>query len=150
MHPSTQRGGRTVEKWSKGGKRGELRGRRAQNDYVRGNHTLQTIVWAPFETLRPHFPAAQRQRGAKEQQGQGGSVRGWHGMCVSTAKRQVLHKCCTNTKTRTYLKKKKWCAQHGKQLKPFLHNITCQNCSLEKYFAIFGCASYKMSATNLV
>lgn len=122
------------------------------NDYVRGNHTLRTQSYEPpLKTLRPHFQLHRDSEAPKNNRGEkgGGGVKGRHGMCVCPQQR---HKCFTNaaqTLRQELIKKK--CAQHEKQLKKlFLHNnITCQNCSLEKYFAIFGCEFlHKMSATS--
>lgn len=120
------------------------------NDYVRGNHTLRTQSYEPpLKTLRPHFQLHRDSEAPKNNRGEKGGVKGRHGMCVCPQQR---HKCFTNaaqTLRQELIKKK--CAQHEKQLKKlFLHNnITCQNCSLEKYFAIFGCEFlHKMSATS--
>lgn len=110
-------------------------------------HNRTSPLWKRCGHISSCTEIARRQRTTGGRRG--GGVKGRHGMCVCPQQR---HKCFTNaaqTLRQELIKKK--CAQHEKQLKKlFLHNnITCQNCSLEKYFAIFGCEFlHKMSATS--
>lgn len=111
-------------------------------------HNRTSPLWKRCGHISSCTEIARRQRTTRGRRG--GGVKGRHGMCVCPQQR---HKCFTNAAQtlRQELIKKKKCAQHEKQLKKlFLHNnITCQNCSLEKYFAIFGCEFlHKMSATS--
>lgn len=110
-------------------------------------HNRTSPLWKRCGHISSCTEIARRQRTTWGRRGEGG----WRAdmACVCPQQR---HKCFTNaaqTLRQELIKKK--CSQHEKQLKKlFLHNNnTCQNCSLEKYFAIFGCEFlHKMSATS--